>query len=266
MSKEKGWKVISDDGETVIIEGKIPLQSISASARWLQCTVSLIHNQEFVANVNTVKGNLIHEVSALRLREIFFEEDHKEEIERLKSEPYVDRNDPSIIAKWDNDCTKTSEGYVEYAIKLYHQFEPDEIEVEKEITLNWYGYKKKGYIDLVMKNKDHIVIVDLKTGRGRVETEDNSQMLMYAIAKAQEELDNKTFFIGNYIVSIFQPLINNTQAFQYSLKQLTTFYHSHREKMNEIIKGELKYDPSPEACRFCDYRHKCNARIKKGIL
>ena len=68
---------------------KIKLQSISASSRWLQCSASLKYNQGFTENVHALKGTLIHNVSALRLREVFFNEDHTAEIEKLKNEKYV---------------------------------------------------------------------------------------------------------------------------------------------------------------------------------
>lgn len=246
-----------------VFMSKIKLQSISASSRWLQCSASLKYNQSFTENVHTLKGNLIHNVSALRLREVFFNENHTVEIEKLKNEKYVSQNDPNLFAVWDSDCEKTSEGYVNYAIKLNKQYTPHTIEIEKKQWLKWYDYDKYGYVDLLMISDDYIIIVDLKTGRGAVDTEENTQMLLYAIGVIQEytKKNNKAF-----ILSIYQPLINNTQAFEYSLGQISQFYASKRDKMNEIITGELKYDPSPTACKWCDYRDSCNERIKKGVI
>lgn len=245
----------------------IKLQSISASSRWLQCSASLQYNNVFRENIHTLKGNLIHEVSALRLREVFFNENHTEQIEKLKNENYKSEKDKDLFVKWDNDCEKTSEGYVNYAIRLNKQYTPHTIEIEKKQMLKWYGYDKYGYIDLLMISDDYMIVVDLKTGRGAVETEENSQMLLYATGVIQEYTrKNNKVFDGKYILSIYQPLINNTQAFEYSLGQISQFYASKRDKMNEIITGELKYDPSPTACKWCDYRDSCHERIKKGVI
>ena len=149
---------------------------------------------------------------------------------------------------------------------LYKQYEPHTVEIEKKITLTWYGFKKYGFIDLVMISNDYTIIVDLKSGRTRVESEDNSQMLMYAIGKIQEEQEKKTGFNGKYIVSICQPLVNNIKAYEYSLNQISKFYVSHAKKMEEILFDRLQYDPSETACKWCDYRTNCNERIKKGVL
>lgn len=245
---------------------KAKIQSISASSRWLQCTKSLDYNKEFKSNIHALKGNLIHEVSALRLREIFFNEDHKEKIELLKTNIYVDSNDKTLKTEWDNDCTKTSDGYIEYAIKLRKQFEPHTIEIEKKIWITWYGYKKYGYIDLVMISDSRVIIVDLKSGRTKVESEENSQMLMYAIGQIQEMKTTHPNFVGNYIVAVCQPLISNIKAQEHSLGQVARFYNSHWLKMDEIIEGNLKYDPSPVACKYCDFRDNCVERIKKGVV
>lgn len=245
---------------------KVNIQSLSASSRWLKCTASLLYNKDFKANPNTTKGNLIHEVSALRLKEIFFKENHNEEIERLKRDIFVDKNDKTITAKWDKDCEKTHEGYINYAIKMYNQYEPHTVEIEKKINVVWYGFKKFGYIDLVMISDDYIIIIDLKSGRTRVESEDNSQMLMYAIGKIQEEQEKEKKFYGNYIISICQSLVGNIKAYEYNLKQISNFYSSHAKKMEEILFDNLQYDPSEKACKYCDHRASCNERIKKGVL
>lgn len=245
---------------------KVNIQSISASSRWLKCTASLLYNKDFKSNINTLKGNLIHEVSALRLKEIFFKENHSDEIERLKTSDYVDNNDKSLITRWDNDCEKTHEGYINYAIKMYKQYEPHTVEIEKKINLTWYGFKKYGFIDLVMISDDYTIIIDLKSGRTKVESEDNSQMLMYAIGKIQEEQAKKSEFNGRYIISICQSLVNNVKAYEYSLNQISRFYSSHAKKMEEILFDRLQYDPSETACKWCDHRANCNERIKKGVV
>lgn len=244
----------------------VKLQSISASSRWLQCTKSLEYNKDFKSNVFTLKGNLIHEVSALRLREIFFKENHQEAIERLKTSIYVDEKDSNLKTEWTNECEKTSDGYINYALRLYQQFNPHTIEIEKKINVRWYGYEKFGYIDLLMISNDYTIIVDLKTGRGEVETQENSQMLIYTLGQIQETNNKKEMFLGNYITAICQPLINNIKAVEYSKKHIVFFYRSFANKMEEIISGNLQYSPSPVACKYCDYRNKCAERMRQGIL
>lgn len=245
---------------------KVKLQSVSASSRWLQCTKSLEHNKTFTQNIYATKGNLIHLVASLRLREIFHKENHSDEIDRLMKEDYVNEQDKTIVAKWDNDCQSTYERYINYAIMMYKKYEPHTIEIEKKTWITWYGHKKYGFIDLIMISDDYTIIIDLKTGRGKVESEENSQMLMYAIGKIQEQAQQKDKFVGKYILSICQTLINNVEEVEYSLSWISRWYNSHILKMREINTGELQFDPSPTACKWCDYRDSCNARIKKGVV
>ena len=245
---------------------KIALQSISASSRWLSCTASLLFNKDFNINVNTLKGNLIHEVSALKLREIFFNENHEKEIEKLKTEKYIDERNKELSAKWDSDCKNTCEKYVSYALKMFELYQPHTIEIEKKIDLEWHGYKKIGNIDLVMISNDYMIIIDLKSGRTKIETDDNSQMLMYMVALIQEEQRKGNVFIGKYIISICQSLIANIVAYEYSLNSIARFYASQSNAMEEISSGNLKYRPSKKACKYCDHRDSCNERIKQGIV
>lgn len=245
---------------------KIKLGSISASSRWLQCTKSLEYNQTYTPNIYALKGNLIHEVVALRLKQIFFEEEHQKEIEALMTSDFVDNQDKSLVVRWDRECDTISESYVNYAMKLYQQYEPHTIEIEKKVWLTWYGYKKYGFIDLIMISDDYTIICDLKTGRGKVETEENTQMLLYAIGKIQEENKKGSNFVGKYILTVCQPMIRNIEAYEYSLNQISRFYNSHILKMKQVLSGDLQYDPSPIACKWCDYREHCNARIAKGVV
>ena len=130
---------------------------------------------------------------------------------------------------------------------MYKQYEPHTVEIEKKINLTWYGFKKYGFIDLVMISDDYTIIIDLKSGRTRVESEDNSQMLMYAIGKIQEEQVKNSEFNGRYIISICQSLVNNIKAYEYSLNQISRFYSSHAKKMEEILFDRLQFDPSPNS-------------------
>lgn len=246
--------------------GKIALQSISASARWLKCTASLQWNKDFIENVNTLKGNLIHKVIALRLKEIFFKENHREYIKKLKTDDYVSEKNKDLKTKWDNDCEKTFDGCIAYARKMYNQYKPHTIEIEKKVNLIWYGYKKFGYIDFIMISDEYTIIIDWKTGRTVVENDDNSQMLMYAVGKIQEQRKQKDFTPMRYIISICQPLLKLKPPFQYTINQISRFYNSHKKAMDEIISGNLVFRPSSLACKWCDHRDSCNERIKQGVV
>lgn len=186
---------------------KVEIQSISTSSRWLQCTASLQYNKTLILNENIVKENLIHKVSALSLKENFFGENHEELIELLKTTDYKDNNETMITVRWDNDCDKISDSYIEYANKLYNQYEPHTVEIDKKINVTFYGYEKYGFVDLLMINDDYTIIVELKCDKNRVEEEKFTHILLCTIGVIQEQikqtLENR--FLGDYIAVINQP-------------------------------------------------------------
>ena len=245
---------------------EVKLQSISASERWLQCTQSLEYNQTFSASEASVYGSLIHEVCSLRLDEIFNQKDNSERIKFLKENTYHDKNDPSITANWNAGAEKIYKSYIDYALSLYNKHKPHKVLLEEKVDVMWYGYSKYGYIDLVMFCKNGVIIVDLKTGWNKVDVINNSQMLMYLLGLVQKypELVESQSYIGE--ISICQPTVDNIVSQSITTYNLSTFYKNKSDKMQEIITGDLQYDPSEKACKYCDYRASCNARIKAGVL
>lgn len=241
----------------------------SASERFLTCTASLQHNTGFSESTTTLKGNLQHEVAALRLLQIFKGEDHAEEIERLTDydNDYISPNNKNIKVRWTHDCEPVVDNYVSYVQRLVQEFKPKEVFIEYKIKMFFYGNAISGTADFVMilPNND-IFIVDLKTGRVKVETKDNKQMLIYGYGVLQDMNRKYNIVATHVIISICQSLINNTQAKKYSINQLATWYLDQFGPMRQINSDKLVYNPSPTACRYCQYRSKCNARIKAGVV
>ena len=244
---------------------KIKLQSISASERWLQCTKSLEYNQTFTSNRNATYGKMVHEAVSLRLKEIFGKEDNKERIKQIKTEDYVDENDATIIVSWDKHAEKIYTEYIDYVLMLVNKYKPKQVFLEQKVDVVWYGYSKYGFIDLIMFHEKGVFICDLKTGWTKVDVKDNSQMLIYLLGVIQTypKLANKD---SEFTISICQPVIGNINSQDLDLDYLVGFYNSKNDKMNEIITGNLQYDPSSKACKYCDYKEFCNERISKGVF
>ncbi len=243
--------------------------SPSSSERFLECTASLPHNLTFTENEHTLKGNLQHRVAFLRLDQLFNNKDHKKEIDMLTDtkNKYASRNNPSLYVFWDDSCTQTVNNYVTYVKQVYEEYKPKIVFLEYRISMNFYGNKVNGVVDCAMVlQSDDLFIIDLKTGRNRVETEDNTQMLMYGYGIIQE-LHKKTKKVAKYVViSIAQSLINNTQAYKYTLEQMIEWYLKQAQPMKEINTDSLVFRPSKVACKYCSFRDSCNERIKAGVV
>jgi CRISPR/Cas system-associated exonuclease Cas4 (RecB family) len=243
--------------------------SPSSSGRFLTCSASLQHNKGSGESEVTLKGSLQHEVAFYILSQYMFKEDHKDIIKALTNVNnwYESKENPNIKVKWSNDFQKTVDNYVSYVMALSQEYDIQEVFLEHKIKMKFHDNEINGTVDCVMlKDNGDVIIVDLKTGRTKVKTEDNNQMLMYAYGVIQD-LYNKTKKLpSNIIISINQPLVNNTQAVSYTLQQLMDWYIDKSNVMKEINTGVLVYRPSKEACKFCQFKINCNERIKKGVV
>ena len=243
--------------------------SPSSSGRYLTCSASILHNQGSSENETTLKGTLQHEVAFYKLSQVLFNEDHRETISTLTNVNnwFESKENPNLKVKWSKEYEVTVNSYVEYVRALVNEYQPTQAFLEYKIQMRFHDNDIRGTVDcaFILENGD-IIIVDLKTGRTKVKTEDNNQMLMYAYGIVQDVWKTTKRLPQNVIISIYQPLVNNTNAVSYTLQQLMDWYIEKTNVMNEINTGNLVYRPSKEACKFCQYKMNCNERIKKGVV
>jgi hypothetical protein len=243
--------------------------SPSSSDRFLTCTASLPYNTGFSESKSTLKGSLQHEVAGLRLEELYLFKDNTQRIDYLTNPDnyYVSRNDESLKVKWDKSCDETVDTYISYVKQMYNQYKPKHIFIEQRIKMRFYDNNINGIVDCAMVTEEgDVIIIDLKTGRSKVDTNDNNQMLMYAYGFIQD-LHRKTKQMPKEVViSICQSVIYNTKAISYTLEELIDWYISQAQPMKEINTDDLVFRPNQKACKFCQYKASCNARIKAGIL
>lgn len=240
----------------------------SSAERFLTCTASLPHNLGFDENQYTLLGQLQHKVAQLRLDQYFNEKNHEKEIEKLTdpNNEYTSRNNPELKVKWNNQCEETVDNYITYIKRLEKQYKPKLVFIEYFIKMQFFGNQVNGVVDCAFVLPDNsIIIVDLKTGRNRVDAEENAQMLMYGYGMLQDMYKKTSKVAKKVIISIAQGLINNVEAVEYSMEQLQNWYIKQAHAMKEINTNNLKFRPSPKACKFCQYKDNCAARIKKGV-
>lgn len=243
--------------------------SPSASERFLSCTASLPHNLGFDENQYTLLGQLQHRVAQLRLQEIFEERDNSKKIEKLTdpSNDYVSQKNPQLKVQWNDNCEDTVDNYVSHIKRMSKQFKPKHVFIEHFISMKFFGNALRGVVDCAMILEDHsIVIVDLKTGRNPVDAEDNPQMLMYAHGIIQDYYRKTGHIAPRITISISQGLINNVVAVEYTLNQVSKWYLKQAKAMREINTNNLQFRPSTKACKYCQFKDKCAARIKKGVV
>lgn len=243
--------------------------SPSLSPRFLQCTKSLDYVEQFSENKYTLKGSLIHEVAGLMLEEYFYGYDNSEKLNELTDENniYVGRNPHNVKLNvyWDKEASETVLNYIAYIKALAEKYPPKTVYIEHKIKMVFYDNEMYGTLDFAILTHDNLlIVVDLKTGRNKVDIDDNSQMLLYAYG-LMKELEKENIYIDDFIIAVSQSIIYNVKALQYTRKLLCAWHDKQAFKMEEINSGFLEYDPSPIACKYCPFRERCVTRINKGV-
>lgn len=151
--------------------------------------------------------------------------------------------------------------YVRYVRALIDEgFEwGSDVEYGFESKSTIYGEKCWGSVDAWVSIDKTLHVIDLKTGGGLVDVEENSQMMLYAYGLI-EDRDIDTVFLN--ICQVEHPLGP-------LLRWRTTPGHirEHREKAVEAIESkEKKYSPG-KACTFCPGRKtgRCDAQKQVAL-
>ena len=127
------------------------------------------------------------------------------------------------------------------------------IEVNVDAGLKTLHQSLGGTADAVLVDKDHLHIVDLKTGRVLVEAEDNKQMLTYALGVMR--MLNAPASI-QCTMHIFQPRAGHSK-WTVSGTDLISHGHDLLAAANLALTDDAPTNPSTSACRYCKAKPIC---------
>jgi len=117
--------------------------------------------------------------------------------------------------------------------------------IEQSIKATWLAGAPDTTVDLVLYTQDEIHVIDLKTGRIRVEVAGNSQLLYYAVSFAH--LAPKAKGVTLHIV---QPWADNCESWFASTNALGKYMADAQAAEAAIIKGDTSFNPG-DHCMFC---------------
>lgn len=187
------------------------------------------------------------------------------------------------------------ERYTDYALGVISSAEYVKIEMRAELTkLLHPGYtadfidertgetgeaavKTFGTADLVavIPRTDGtfmLFVGDLKTGRHAVEAKENKQLMLYALAILAKL--RRLYDITLVRLAIFQPYCGGPSEWDITPEGLDIFRKFASKRAIEALdvyyggKKNLKashFKPSADACQWCRFNEKCNARTKAAI-
>lgn len=212
--------------------------SPSKAHRYLQCPMSLKFDVEFVENEITKRGSNLHRYAELLLT------NKEEEAQKLSDEMNMNNYEYNIIRGYINHI------YEEMALLM-----TDKKTIEIKQSIDLYGNKINLIMDASIKNKDTASIIDLKTGRNKIEPAENEQLLFYALATILNDKNIKNFRL---IISQY----GNKYVYETNKDKVIDFFFEKREIFDAINNNKLYYCPSEKACKYCANKEECRARAE----
>lgn len=161
---------------------KHALLSPSASDKWTKCAgmPKLASQVPYQASIPAVTGTLVHEISEVIMKDmidgnITIEDYWLGKVERV--EDFEIEVDQEMI-----DCAKI---YTDF-IKTKQQEMNGKLLVEEQISIHEITDSCWGTADAIILGKDHLCVVDLKSGKWPVSPENNYQLMIYGLGHYQD--------------------------------------------------------------------------------
>lgn len=280
--------------------GEHALLSPSAAKKWLGCPASLacevgIPNESGAAAVN---GTAMHTLSEYALNAI--KDGHQGQdfdvakfFAPVASERVVVRNEgkgPMVIAADEqpgdvlvtDDFVSQVSKYVNYCAPIMAAAEVVEIESRVSLTrilhpgfeLNGVKLETFGTADFValLRNPDGtytLIVGDLKTGRHKVTAAENKQMMLYALGLLRKY--RLSYDISAVKLFIFQPYAGGADEWdttptalehfaKFASKQALKALDAYQRGKKGLTPADFR--PSNDACQWCRFSEKCNAKVK----
>ena len=201
------------------------LLSASSAKRWIACPPSARIAAEFPDKESdaALEGTMAHAQA-----EKWFQEGV------MPTDPYVIR-------------------YVAAVTCLVRDMEDPTLLIEQRIDFSHIAPKGFGTADCIIYNKDLLHVIDFKYGQSvLVETENNPQMILYALGAIRQ----LKIIPKEIKMTIFQPRMDNLSTWTITAVELQKFGQQIKPsaKMAWEGKGELS---AGDHCTFCPYKTIC---------
>ena len=210
--------------------------SPSKAHRFLNCTKSLEYDLPFIETPATIRGTNLHMLAERRLKNL-------------------DTTEIETEQKFNSYENWLIDMYISKVWEEYHRINASRIIIEQKETLEIYGNAINFIMDVLLLAHDTASIIDLKTGNGDVEADDNEQLFFYAY-----DVFARYEHIEKVRANIFQK--GKLKAIVVTRSEIFDFFIEKAKKFQQIAEDKLEYAPSEKACKFCAYKDKCIARAE----
>lgn len=219
--------------------------SPSSSHRWLVCgaSVSACDGYKNTTNDAAEWGTNVHHLGELLLKGYTLS---------VGSEIQEDNNKPFVV---DAEMLETAEDYADYVRSFMDK--KSVLMVEEKFDLSFISPDQFGTSDATVLNGTHLHVFDLKTGRGIVSADNNSQLMLYALGAIHELED--IYDIEDVTLHIVQTRAKHLDHFDTTYDELMKFQKVAKAKAKAILDGDVEFNPTSKGCQWCDHKVNCEA-------
>lgn len=235
--------------------------SPSAATRWLNCTASakLAAEQDGTTETEAAElGTKLHEVAELVGKVAFHMATEEEKVKFLSGD----------IKQLFEEHQAIFLNYRAFILQAYNELTDPTALFEETLFISEL-LQTKGTADLVLIDDEVLHVIDFKSGRLKVETRNNEQLLLYAygVLATAKELDclgiaepiTRALKVNRIKLSIAQPLIYNMETVTISRDLLEDLAKHRLKVIEDIAKGETEFQPTAENCKYCPAKKECAA-------
>ena len=122
----------------------------------------------------------------------------------------------------------------------------------------------RGTADTVIQHEDTLSVIDLKTGRLKVEAKENTQLMLYGLGALNDIADHS--FIDTIRLVIVQPRLDHIDQWYIKKDELIKWGHEVvRPAAAKTMASDPEFNPSPAACQWCKARTVCKALAQQQL-
>ena len=163
----------------------------------------------------------------------------------------------------DDEMVRMVDTYADIVRELVDDDAPHWI--ERKVYLSPITGEEDAYgtADAVIIQGRELIVVDLKTGRNRVDADHNSQLSIYAAALLHEI--GLLFDFDTVRLVVVQPSIHHVSEWVTTPADLDVFVEEVREAAALKLAGDSSRNPGEKTCRFCAHRGACKAQAEFAL-
>jgi hypothetical protein len=249
------------------------LLSASGSNRWLACTPSARLEEEYGEKKSSPyadEGTLAHELSELYLMREVLRINAESEDDLFEADEAFDKKWAEILQNklYSPEMLDYTGIYVDYCKGQYTAALTTDalavIHIEQKLDFSEYVPESFGTADCIIIYEGRIEVIDLKYGKGiPVDAYYNKQLMLYGLGALLKY--DTIYDIGEVILTIVQPRLNNISSFSISVEELrewAEFELKPRAKKAYAGEGELS---AGEWCRWCGVKYRCRELYNQNM-